>query len=156
MIWYSVFVIVLLTIIWIGYNSMLRRRSLDDDEENNEYHRVPQQTNPQVLTIKDYDNLLAMFKTMLVDIAEIKEIKILVDKNAEVKSSILDYDNDYVSDKFLVVRYEKLKAILELNWAFFCDVYEVYEKLLPIKGRSVIDKYRDYIKAFVEGRINDI
>lgn len=155
MIWYVVFIILLLIIIWIVYDNMLRRRNLDD-EENTEYHRVPQQTNSQIITIKDYDNIFAMIKTMLMDIAEIQEIKILIDKNVEVKSSVLDYDNDYVSDKFLIVRYKKLKAKLELNWTFFCDVYEIYEKLIPTKSRSILDKYRDYIKAFVEGRVNDI
>lgn len=159
MIWCVVFVATLLTLIWCGYDNAdynyKRRRNLNK-EENTEYYQVPQQTNSQVLTIKDYDNIFAMVKTMLIDIAEMQEIRILIDKNAEVESSVLDYDNDYVSDKFLVVRYEKLKAKLELDWTFFGDVYEVYEKLIPTRSRPVIDKYRDYIKAFVEGRVNDI
>lgn len=152
MIWFVVFVAILLMLIYAGYcDSVYRYKQRRQEKEIQQ-----EQENIEVLPIRDYDNLFAMIKTMMLDIADMREIKVLIDKNAEVESSILDYDNDYISDKYLNIWYDKLKAKLDLNWTFFCDVYGIYEKLIPSRSRYVIDTYRDYIKAFVEGRVNDI
>lgn len=149
MIWCFVFIAITLMLVYVGYC-----------ESNKQHHQKKEiqqeQESVEVLSIKDYDNIFAMIKTMMLDIADMREIRILIDKNAEVKSSVLDYDNDYISDKYLNIWYDKLKAKLDLNWTFFCDVYDICEKLIPSRSRCIINTYRDYIKAFVEGRINDI
>lgn len=134
------FLVALAIFILIGLIIDNRKPKVIDEKDN----VVEIIKNP--LTLGNYENLINYLKTIQQQIATAKELEILINKNAEVQSSVVD---GYPSFEYLSIWRDSFLAQIKLNYIFTRDNYNSVEANFPTESKKIVETQLYDIKRFI-------
>lgn len=111
------------------------------DEKDNVVEMIK---NP--LTLGNYENLINYLKTIQQQIATVKELEILINKNAEVQSSVVD---DYPSFEYLSIWRDSFLAQIKLSYIFTRDNYNSVKANFPTESKKTVETQLYNIERFI-------
>lgn len=134
------FLVALAIFILIGLIIDNRKPKVIDEKDN----VVEIIKNP--LTLGNYENLINYLKTIQQQIATAKELEILINKNAEVQSSVVD---GYPSFEYLSIWRNSFLAQIKLNYIFTRDNYNSVKANFPTESKKIVETQLYDIERFI-------